>query len=101
MGRLIIAAGALWLVILAIVGVIWYAMVRRPLVQLPELMELLVAVWGVAAALVIAMFGVWLIRLGVRMRRRKRERQARRAAKRAAREAEQAPGRPRFGAKPT
>jgi len=109
MGRLIIAVGALWVLILAAVGVTWYFFVRRPLVQMPEVMELVVAGWGVAVALVIAMIGIWLIRLGMRMRRRKRERQARRAAKRAAleaqrqaaREAEQAPDRPRFGAKPT
>ena len=109
MGRLIIAVGALWVLILAAVGVTWFFFVRRPLVQMPEVMELVVAGWGVAVALVIAMIGVSLIRLGIRMRRRKRERQVRRAEKRAAREAarqaareaEQAPGRSRFGFRAT
>lgn len=81
MGRFAIALGIAWLLLFAMVAGGWVSLVRRPIVQMPEMMQWVVAGWGVAVALVFAVLGVWLVRLGRWLRRRKKLRAEKRAAR--------------------
>ena len=72
LSRLLVLIGILWLLLLAALAAGFATLALRPFIQMPEYLVRVFVVWGVVAALVLAPFGIWMIRLSFRLRRRKK-----------------------------